>query len=207
MSRYIGPKFKVIRLLGNLPGLTRNNIKNEKMKGVIHEYKKESPYSLRLKEKQKLKYNYGISEKQLKNYMIRAKKMKGIPGETILQLLEMRLDSILFQTGFAPTILAARQIIRHGHMKINDKIVSMPNYQCQPGNVLSIKENSNLKRIIHSNYDKYLEAEKDLHIKNLSHLNIDKQKLEVSILQCIDRNQMQLKINEFLVIEFYSRKI
>ena len=99
--------------------------------------KKISQYSIRLREKQKLRYNYGISEKQLINYVKKSRKSKGSSGEILLQLLEMRLDNIVFRLGMAPTVLAARQMVNHGHICVNNQLVDIPSYQCKPQDVIS----------------------------------------------------------------------
>jgi small subunit ribosomal protein S4 len=94
---------------------------------------------MRLKEKQKLRFNYGLGEKQLVNYMKQAKKTKGATGRVLLQLLEMRLDNILFRLGLAKTIVSARQVVSHRHITVNTRVVSIPSYQCEPGDVVGVR--------------------------------------------------------------------
>ena len=131
MSRYTGAKLRITRRLGDLPGLTNKKSKSRKRPGQHGLTKKEitkklSSYAIRLEEKQKLRYNYGISEKQLINYIRKAKKIKGATGNIFLQLLEMRLDNVIFRLGMAPTIASARQIVGHKHITVNDLCVSIP---------------------------------------------------------------------------------
>jgi small subunit ribosomal protein S4 len=123
MVRYTGPKLRVVRRLGCLPGLTTKKSKSKYLPGQHKKSKleksKKKQYAVRLEEKQKLRYNYGITEKQLVSYVRQAKKAKGVTWTVLLQLLEMRLDNIIFRLGLANTIQAARQKINHGHICIN----------------------------------------------------------------------------------------
>merc|ERR1712054_440621 len=102
--------------------------------------KKLTQYAIRLEEKQKIRFNYGLSEKQLMNYIKQAKKLKGATGTILLHLLEMRLDNLVFRLGLAPTIAAARQLVSHKHICVNETCVSIPSYQCEPGDKLAIKK-------------------------------------------------------------------
>merc|ERR1711907_599592 len=113
--------------------------------------KKLTQYAIRLEEKQKLRFNYGISEKQLMNYIRQAKRIKGATGNILLQLLEMRLDNVIFRLGMAPTIAAARQIVNHKHILVNKSMVSIPSYQCEPGDVIAVKDSNVSKQLISKN--------------------------------------------------------
>jgi len=158
-------------------------------------------YALRLEEKQKLRFNYGLSEKQLMNYVRQAKKIKGATGSILLQLLEMRLDNVIFRLGMAPTIAAARQIVGHKHITINKSCVSIPSYQCQPGDVISIKDSAASKQLVTKNLE--LPA-----LSNIpQNLDFDKKSLTAKVLGIIDREWIALKLNELFVVEYYSRKI
>ena len=146
MSRYRGPKVKIYRKLGELPGLTRKVSKKLSPPGEHgQKSKKPSEYALRLEEKQKLRFNYGISEKQLINYMKMAKKAQGPTGSVLLQLLEMRLDNTVFRLGLAPTIPAARQLVNHGHILVNNRRVNICSYQCKPGDTIKVNDSSKSK--------------------------------------------------------------
>jgi small subunit ribosomal protein S4 len=203
MSRYRGPKLRVIRRLGTLPGLTQ---KVSKKKGRPGQHgnsnegnnKKVTEYGLRLEEKQKLKFNYGITENQLFNYVKEARRRKGITGLILLQLLEMRLDTICFNLGFATTISNARQLVTHGHIAINGNILNIPSFQCRINDLISIKQNS--KNIIEGN----LKTIKNGEIP--SHLSFDSTKIEAKVLNYANRDNILLELDELLVIEYYSRR-
>ena len=202
MARYTGAKLRITRRLGDLPGLTSKKAKTTQRPGQHGAtQKKLSQYALRLEEKQKLRFNYGLSEKQLINYTKQAKKIKGATGNVLLQLLEMRLDNVIFRLGMAPTIAAARQIVGHKHITINNSCVSIPSYQCQPGDIISVKDSTVSKQLV----------TKNLEIPALSNvpqnLDFDKKSLTAKVLGIIDREWIALKLNELFVVEYYSRKI
>ena len=206
MSRYRGPKLRIIRRLGDLPGLTTKRSKKENKPGKSGEAgeesskKKSTEYGRRLEEKQKLKFNYGISESQLYHYIKEARRRNGVTGLILLQLLEMRLDTICFSLGFAPTIAAARQLVNHGHITVNNKVVDIPSFQCQINDIIGVKPKSTSKNIIDNN----------LKTKNFidhpTHLTLDKSKLEGIVKNYCDRSELLLELNELLVIEYYSRR-
>jgi small subunit ribosomal protein S4 len=202
MARYTGAKLRITRRLGDLPGLTskKGNLTARPGQHGANQ-KKLTQYAIRLEEKQKIRFNYGLSEKQLMNYIKQAKKMKGATGTVLLQLLEMRLDNLVFRLGLAPTIAAARQLVNHGHITVNQRGVSIPSYQCQPGDKLAVKENKVSQRLAKT----YLEAPALSNIPQ--HLDFDKKNLSAKILGIIDREWVALKLNELFVIEYYSRKI
>ena len=202
MARYTGAKLRILRRLGDLPGLTSKVPKKTNRPGQHGmTTKKLTPYAIRLEEKQKIRFNYGVSEKQLMNYVKQAKKIKGVTGTVLLQLLEMRLDNLVFRLGLAPTIASARQLIRHKHILINQACVSIPSYQCQPGDTLSIKNTESSKKLVSKNLE--MPA-----LSNIpQHLEFDKEKLTAKVLSMVDRKWVALKLNELFVIEYYSRKI
>ena len=205
MSRYRGPKLRIIRRLGKLPGLTQKTSKKISKPGqhgktLGNGKKKTTEYGLRLEEKQKLKFNYGLTENQLYKYIKEARRRKGVTGLILLQLLEMRLDTICYNLGFASTIAQARQLVNHGHIAINNKIVNIPSFQCRLNDIISIKQKSNSKNLIKSN----LINNKSLNLS--SNLKFDEIKLEATVLDYCDRNDINLDIKELLVIEYYSRR-
>lgn len=204
MSRYRGPRLRIKRRLGALPGLTKktsNNIRPGQHGRVnIENNKKPTEYGIRLEEKQKLRFNYGLTENQLYKYIKEARRRKGVTGLILLQLLEMRLDTICYNLGFASTIVQARQLVNHGHILINNKIVNIPSFQCRLNDVISIKQKSNSKNLIKSN----LINNKGLNLS--SHLKFDETKLEAIVLDYCDRDDINLDIKELLVIEYYSRR-
>nr|AIR75480.1 ribosomal protein S4 [Cyclotella sp. L04_2] len=205
MSRYRGPKLRITRRLGNLPGLTQKKSKKLNKPGqhgkILGEGKKKTTeYGIRLEEKQKLKFNYGLTESQLYHYIKEARRRKGVTGLILLQLLEMRLDTICFSLGYAPTIAAARQLINHGHIIINDKVIDIPSFQCQPSDIIGIKPKSPAKKIIENNL-------KTINFSSPpSHLTFNKEKLEGLVKNYCVRSEVLLDLNELLVVEYYSRR-
>ena len=201
MSRYRGARLKICRRLGELPGLTRK--KSQKTNGPGEHgqrSKKLSEYAVRLEEKQKLRFNYGISEKQLSKYIKEAKKVQGSTGLIILQMLEMRLDNTIFRLGLAPTIPAARQIVNHGHILLNNKIITICSYQCKLGDIVKVKDSSISRKLI----EKYINFPGLTNIPK--HLELDKNKLLGKINGIVEREWVALELNELLIVEYYSRK-
>ncbi|MBD2014553.1 30S ribosomal protein S4 [Microcoleus sp. FACHB-53] len=201
MSRYRGPRLRVVRRLGDLPGLTRKTPRRAYPPGQHGQARrKRSEYAIRLEEKQKLRFNYGISEKQLLRYVRKARRATGSTGQSLLQMLEMRLDNTVFRMGMAGTIPAARQLVNHGHVTVNGRMVNIASYQCRPGDVIGIKNTERSKRLAQQNLEYP-------GLANLpSHLEFDKNNLTGKVNGVIDREWVALQINELLVVEFYSRK-
>lgn len=138
MSRYTGPRVKVLRALGtDLPGLTRKNAGERTHPPGQHGPRKisgrKSEFGQQLIEKQKLRFNYGLNETQLRRLMLKARKASGATGPKLVELLERRLDNLVFRAGFAPTIPAARQLVRHGHIQLNGRRVTIPSVMVNPG--------------------------------------------------------------------------
>jgi|TARA_B100001250_G_scaffold268390_1_gene231539 small subunit ribosomal protein S4 len=202
MARYKGAKLRITRRLGDLPGLTSKRPKLTNRPGQHGATQnKLTQYAIRLEEKQKLRFNYGVSEKQLMNYIRQAKKIKGATGNILLQLLEMRLDNIVFRLGMAPTISAARQMVGHKHIRVNDACVSIASYQCKPGDKLSIRDSTSSKQLVTRNLELPALA------KIPQNLEFDKKRLIAEVLGIVDREWIALKLNELFVVEYYSRKI
>ena len=201
MSRYRGAVLRITRRLGELPGLTRKTTKRNSRPGQHGDQaRKPSEYAIRLEEKQKLRFNYGVTEKQLLRYVRDARKIKGSTGEALLQLLEMRLDNIVFRLGMAPTIPAARQLVNHGHICVDGKRLSIPSYQCQAGETISVRNNPRSKQLVEA----YLAFPGLANIP--SHLEFDKNALKGKINGIIERDWVALQLNELLIVEYYSRK-
>lgn len=202
MSRYKGPRLRIVRRLGKLPGLTSKVTNRNSLPGQHGTaQKKTSQYGIRLQEKQKLRYNYGINERQLIKYVRQARKIKGSTGEVLLQLLEMRLDNIIFRLGFAPTIAAARQAITHGHFLVNSQRVNIPSYQCKPNEKITISNRQSSRNLINT----LIKDSRNLTIP--PHLTLDKQNNIGIVNSIINRQFIGLELNELLVVEFYSRKV
>nr|ATL61752.1 ribosomal protein S4 [Gaertnera phyllostachya] len=200
MSRYRGPRFKKIHRLGSLPGLTNkkprtgHDLRNQSYSG------KKSQYRIRLEEKQKLRFHYGLTERQLVKYVRIAGKAKGSTGQVLLQLLEMRLDNILFRLGMASTIPAARQLVNHRHILVNGRIVDIPSYRCKPRDIITAKDEQKSRALI----QKYLDSPPREELS--SHLSFHPFQYKGLVNQIIDSKWVGLKINELLVVEYYSRQ-
>ncbi|MDJ0693962.1 30S ribosomal protein S4 [Mastigocoleus sp. MO_188.B34] len=201
MSRYRGPRLRITRRLGELPGLTRKSARRAYPPGQHGQNrKKRSEYAIRLEEKQKLRYNYGLTEKQLLRYVRKARRVTGSTGQVLLQLLEMRLDNTIFRLGMAPTIPAARQLVNHGHVLINGKEVNIASYQCRPGEVITVRNNDRSRKMVETNLQYP-------GLANLpSHLEFDKNTMTGKVNGLCEREWVALNINELLVVEYYSRK-
>ncbi|WP_448599787.1 30S ribosomal protein S4 [Thermoleptolyngbya sp.] len=201
MARYRGPRLRVVRRLGELPGLTRKSPKRAYPPGQHGQArKKRTEYAVRLEEKQKLRYNYGLTERQLLRYVRKARRASGSTGETLLQLLEMRLDNTVFRMGMAPTIPAARQLVNHGHVTVNGRVVDIPSFQCKPGMEIGVRDSDRSRKLVEENLQ-------FPGLANLpSHLEFDKNKLTGKVNGVIDREWVALSINELLVVEYYSRQ-
>jgi small subunit ribosomal protein S4 len=228
MARYTGPRIRIIRRLGLLPGLTRKIIKNRTTtpgqhgKPIFTKTKRSSlsdDYCERLLEKQKLRFNYGVTEKQLISYYKQAKRETGSTGNILLQLLESRLDCVLYRLGFAPTIPSARQIVNHGHILINQKQINIPSFICKEGDILTVREKENSKKLIGTNLQ--IQQQKRTLIQrrikriNLtkyrsqsllpSHLEVQSDTLTGTFLSTVKRKDILVRINELKVVEYYSR--
>lgn len=201
MSRYKGARLKVCRRLGDLPGLTRKKSNKQSPPGEHgQQNKKPSEYAVRLEEKQKLRFNYGLNEKQLLKNIKLAKKVQGSTGLILLQILEMRLDNTIFRLGLSPTIPAARQLVNHGHIVVNNRIVSICSYQCKPGDTIEIQNKPKSRELVKH----YMNFPGLANIPN--HLELNKEKLLAKVNGIIEREWVALQINELLVVEYYSRK-
>ena len=201
MARYRGPRLRVVRRLGELPGLTRKVPRKAYPPGQHgQDRKKKSEYAVRLEEKQKLRFNYGLTEKQLLRYVKKSRRAGGSTGQVLLQLLEMRLDNTIFRLGMAPTIPAARQLVNHGHVSVNGQVVSIPSYACRPGDVVSARDRDRSRKLVEYN----------LQFPGLanvpSHLEFDKEKLTGKVNGIIEREWIALNVNELLIVEYYSRQ-
>ena len=228
MVKYIGPKIIIIRRLGLLPGLARKNVKNRKKtpgqhgKLVYAKTKRSSlsdDYKSRLLEKQKLRFNYGVTEKQLLSYYKLAKKSKGSTGTLLLELLEARLDCVICRLGFAATIPSARQLINHGHILINKKRVTIPSFRCNNGDNIAVAIKPSSRELISKNLESQQQKRKlvqrrmkrvnltnsRFHTLLPAHLELDPTALAGKFLCPVKRKDLLLRINELKVVEYYSR--
>jgi small subunit ribosomal protein S4 len=201
MSRYRGPRLRITRRLGPLPGLTRKDARRAYPPGQHgQERKKLSEYGIRLQEKQKLRMNYGVTEKQMLRYVRKARRATGSTGLVLLQLLEMRLDNTVFRLAMAPTIPAARQLVNHGHVTVNGRSVDIASYQCRSGDIIAVRNREASRALVEAN----------LQYPGLSntpnHLTFDKAKLTGTVSGIVEREWVALQVNELLVVEYYSRQ-
>lgn len=146
MSRYKGPRLKKMRALGlNLPGLSRKSMKHRETPPGEHgraRRRKPSDYAMQLKEKQKLRLNYGLGERQFRRLVAEARRSRKAAGDQLVEFLERRLDNVIFRAGYAPTIPAARQLVNHGHFTVNDRSVDIPSYRVNLGDVVKPRSKS-----------------------------------------------------------------
>ena len=200
MSRYTGPANKKSRRVGFSTLENGKDLVKRPYKPGQHgqdRKAKASNYSIQLNEKQKVKFTYGLNEKQFRLLFNKAGKMQGIHGENFLRLLESRLDNIVYRMGLSRTRRGARQIVNHGHILVNGKKVDIPSYMVKPGDVISVKESSKDHKAI----KEALEA-----INNtVEFVTFDKNKLEGTYVRLPERSELSSDINEALIVEFYSR--
>ena len=209
MSRYRGPILKFQRRFGVfLNYLTQKRITNKKRQYTLpgqHAYKRKkirrSEFRMRLEEKQKLRFNYSITEKQLFRYVREARRIKGSTGLIILQLLEMRLDTIIFRLNFSPTILASRQMVSHGHVKVNNRVVSIPSFQCQPGDTIELVNKASTKALMLQSGS----ANQQRRFLPF-HLARSVKDLKAGVKKVVDRKDIKIPVDELLVVEYYSRR-
>ena len=152
MARYTGPKSRIARKFGEgIFGADKVLSKKNYPPGQHgNSRKKNSEYGVQLREKQKAKYTYGVLERQFRNLFEKAEKAKGITGEILLQLLECRLDNIVFRLGIAPTRAAARQLVSHKHITVDGEVVNIPSYAVKPGQIVAVREKSKSLEVIES---------------------------------------------------------
>src|SRR4030066_1050861 len=152
MARYTGPKSRIARKFGEPiygpdKNLDRKNFPPGQH-GITKKRKKTSEYGIQLREKQKAKYTYGVLERQFRNTFEKASRSKGVKGEVLLQLLEARLDNVVYRFGLAPTRAGARQLVSHRHITVNGEVVNIPSFQIKPGDILGVREKSKSLEII-----------------------------------------------------------
>ena len=201
MARYTGPKTKIARKFGEpIFGPDKVLQKRNYPPGQHGQNKrrKTSEYGVQLREKQKAKYTYGVLEKQFRNLFEKASNMKGITGEILLQLLESRLDNVVYRLGVAPTRAAARQLVLHRHITVNGSVVNIPSYHVLPGEVIGVREKSKSLEVIENslagfNHTKYPWIEWDETLKAGKYLHVP------------EREDIPENIKEQLIVELYSK--
>ena len=200
MARYTGPAYKKSRRLGFSTLENGKDLARRPYAPGQHgndRKKKSSEYGVQLQEKQKVRFMYGLTEKQFHKTFDKAQKMAGIAGENLLVLLESRLDNLVYRLGFARTRRAGRQIVNHGHILVNGKKVDIPSYRVMPGDIISVKENS-------LNHPAILDA-LEQKVAVPAFLELDSKKLTGKYVRIPERSELNSEINESLIVEFYSR--
>ena len=200
MARYTGPNNKQARRVSfSILENGKDIAKRPYGPGQHGKDRKRKPsnYSIQLTEKQKVRFMYGISEKQFKKLVNDSAKMKGVHGENLLILLESRLDNLVYRIGFATTRRGARQLVNHGHITVNGKKVDIPSYRVKPGDTIAIKENSS--------DHKGIELALSNKIKRVDFINYDEKKRVATYVRYPERSELNADITESLIVEFYNR--
>ena len=204
MARYTGPLCKLCRREG-MKLCDKRNCAYEKrsyppgMHGQ-NMRRKQSEYALQLREKQKTKRIYGVLENQFRNYYLKAARRKGVTGEVLLQMLECRLDNMVYRFGFAPTRRSARQLVRHGHIAVNGRVVNIPSFQVARGDAVQVREKSRQMPLIQ-------DAVKDAVFPDQSvWLSVDKANLSATLDAYPNRDDIPTLVEEQLIVEFYSKQ-
>lgn len=199
MSRYIGPSWKISRRLKYSVTETGKELVRRPYAPGQHGQKraKISEYGVQLQEKQKVRFTYGVSEKQFKKTFIEAKKMHGKQGENFLTLLESRVDNLVYRAGFAKTRRQARQLVNHGHVFVDGKRVDIPSYRLTPGQTFSLSEKAKKFDIVLNS----LEAV----VVRPEYVGFDENKLQITYVRYPERSEILSDIKENLIVEFYNR--
>ena len=200
MARYTKSSYRISRRLGFSTLETGEELARKPYAPGAHgskRAKKLSNYGVQLQEKQKVRFMYGLNEKQFKKTFEDAGKMKGVHGENLFKLLESRLDNLVYRIGFATTRRGARQLVNHGHITVNGKKVDIPSYRCVPGDVITLKDSDKELAIVKSS----LEALS----KRVEFLTYDEAKMTATFVRYPERNELNADINESLIVEYYNR--
>ncbi len=202
MARYTGPRSKIARKFGE-PIYGPDKVLEKKnyppgIHGLNKKRKKTSEYGIQLREKQKVKYTYGLLERQFRNTFKKADSKKGVTGVVLLQLLESRLDNVVFRLGLAPTRAAARQLVSHRHIVVNDKVCNIPSYQLKPGDIVGVRERSKSLEVVNNalsgfNHSKY------------PWLEWDADAMAGKFMSIPEREDIPENIKEQLIVELYSK--
>ena len=200
MSRYTGPSYKKARRTGfSLLENGKELARKPYGPGAHGQDRKRRPstYGIQLKEKQKVRFMYGLNERQFVKTYKEAGKMQGIHGENLLKLLESRLDNLVYRIGFASTRRAARQLVNHGHITVNGKKVDIPSYRCKPGDIITLKEQSTDHKAVKEALSKV--------IKRVEFVTFDDKKNAGTFVRLPERSELNPEINEALIVEYYNK--
>ncbi len=200
MARYTGPKWKLSRRLGVSLSGTGKEIEKRPYAPGQHgptQRKKLSEYGLQLQEKQKLRFMYGVNERQFRTLFNKAGKMEGVHGENFMILLETRLDNLVYRMGLARTRRAARQLVNHGHILVDGKRLDIPSYSVKPGQEISLRERSNDLTVV----------KEALELNNFvpEYISFDEDAKKGTFVRLPERSELSAEVNEALIVEFYSR--
>jgi small subunit ribosomal protein S4 len=203
MARYTGPRTKLSRrfgvsLFGSSKAFERRNFPPGQH-GVRAGRKKKSEYAVALGEKQKLRFQYGILEKQFRAYYQEAARRRGITGETMLQLLETRLDNVCYRCGFGNSRQAARQLVNHCHVSVNGRKVDIPSFQTKPGDVIKVSEKPSSKQLAARMLD-LTQA-----LPQVDWIDVDRDAMQATVTRVPERSDIDPIVNEQLIVELYSR--
>ena len=200
MSRYTGPSYKKARRVGFSISETGKDLARRPYGPGQHGQDRKgklSDYGTQLKEKQKVRFMYGVNERQFKKTFNEAAKMAGIHGTNFLRLLESRLDNLVYRIGFASTRRGARQLVNHGHVTVNGRKVDIPSYRVKPGDVISIKEDDKNLKVVTESLSKVT--------KRVEFITYDEGKMEATYVRLPERNELNADIDEALIVEFYNK--
>lgn len=200
MSRYTKSNYRVSRRLGFSTLETGRELAKKPYAPGIHgskKAKKLSNYGVQLQEKQKVRFMYGLNEKQFRKTFEEAGKMKGVHGENLFKLLESRLDNLVYRIGFSTTRKGARQLVNHGHITVNGKKVDIPSYRCKPGDTIAIKESDKELAIVKASLTSVG--------KRVDFVNYDDTKMAATYVRYPERTELNGEINDSLIVEYYNR--
>jgi small subunit ribosomal protein S4 len=205
MSRLTGPRVKIMRALGvDLPGLSRKSMEARPTPPGQHgqkaSRKRLSDYGIKLNEKQKIRFNYGLTETQMRRLIVDARKGKAPTGESLVQLLERRFDNIVFRAGFAPTLIAARQLVTHGHFMLNGQQANIPSIRLKVGDVVTIKTKSRQIPLV-------VESIKQPSLSRPEWLAWDEQALLAKVMHYPSVEDVPFVVDLQLVVEFYANRV
>ena len=200
MARYTKSSYRVSRRLGFSTLETGEELARKPYAPGAHgskKAKKLSNYGVQLQEKQKVRFMYGVNEKQFRKTFEESRKMKGVLGENFLRTLESRLDNLVYRIGFATTRKGARQLVNHGHVTVNGKKVDIPSYRCKIGDVIAIKESDRELVVV--------KAALETRANRVEFVTYDESKMAGTYVRYPERNELNADINESLIVEFYNR--
>ena len=200
MARYTGPSYKQARRVGFSISETGKELARRPYGPGQHGNARKgklSDYGNQLKEKQKVRFMYGVNERQFHKTFVEAEKMQGVHGTNFLRLLESRLDNLVYRIGFATTRRGARQLVNHGHVTVNGKKVDIPSYRVKIGDVISLKEDDKNLKVVNESLEKVT--------KRVEFITYDENKKEATYVRLPERKELNADINEALIVEFYNK--